>query len=141
MALEHRFTKLSLHEQGKDMVSGSSRPNDPNGKPYELAVRREDFPTIPDPKIFKFSSIANISTKPSRRQNTPDLALPTLAECAAHLEFLETLFILRQKILVSKDLDDVMQTKPKRQTKTGFQGDEKTFKDERLWERRQAKWP
>ncbi|KAF4334705.1 hypothetical protein FBEOM_11445 [Fusarium beomiforme] len=141
MALEHRFTKSSLHELGKDMVSGSKCPKDPNGKPYELAVKREDFPKIPDPSIFKFPSAANSDIKSSRRQNTPDLALPTLAECAAHLEFLETLFILRQRILVSKELDDVMQIKPVRETKTGAQGDSKTFKDEKLWERRQAKWP
>ncbi|KAL5596321.1 hypothetical protein FOVSG1_010010 [Fusarium oxysporum f. sp. vasinfectum] len=141
MALEHRFTKLSLHEQGKEMVSGSSRPNDPNSRPYELAVKPEDFPIIPDPGVFKFSMSKNVNNKLSKRQTAPDLALPTLSECAAHLEFLETLFILRQKILVSKELDDVMQTKPVRETKTGTQGDEKTLKDEKLWERRQAKWP
>ncbi|PNP61297.1 hypothetical protein FNYG_13983 [Fusarium nygamai] len=141
MALEHRFTKLSLHEQGKDMVSGSSRPKNPNGLPYELAVKPEDVPTIPDPGIFEFPTPTNANNAPSRKQNTPDLALPTLSECAAHLEFLETLFILRQKILVSTELDDAMQTKPVRETKTGYQGDEKTLKDDKLWERRQAKWP
>ncbi|KAF5611409.1 uncharacterized protein FSUBG_2241 [Fusarium subglutinans] len=141
MALEHRLTKLSLHEQGKDMVSGSSRPKNPNGLPYELAVKPEDFPVIPDPGIFEFTTPISVKNEPSRRRMTLDLALPTLSECAAHLEFLETLFILRQKILVSKELDDVMQTKPVRETKTGAQGDEKTLKDEKLWERRQAKWP
>ncbi|KAI1014633.1 hypothetical protein LB503_004108 [Fusarium chuoi] len=141
MALEHRFTKLSLHEQGKDMVSGPSRPKNSNGLPYELAVKPEDFPVIPDPSMFNFTTPINVSNEPSRRRMALDLALPTQAECAAHLEFLETLFILRQKILVSKELDDVMQTKPVREHKTGHQGDEKTLKDEKLWERRQAKWP
>ncbi|KAG9504918.1 hypothetical protein J7337_004899 [Fusarium musae] len=141
MALEHRFTKLSLHEQGKDMVSGSSRPKNPNGLPYELAVKPEDVPIIPDPGIFKFTTPISVDHEPSRRRMTLDLALPTLSECAAHLEFLETLFILRQKILVSTELDEAMQIKPIRETKTGYQGDEKTLKDDKLWERRQAKWP
>ncbi|KAF4501102.1 hypothetical protein FAGAP_2687 [Fusarium agapanthi] len=140
MALEHRLTKFSLHEQAKDVVSSSSRPKNPNGLPYELAVKPEDFPTIPDPGVFKFPTPTNSSNAPSRKRTTPDLALPTLSECAAHLEFLETLFILRQRILVSTELDDVMQTKPVRETKTGAQGDEKTLKDDKLWERRQAKW-
>jgi hypothetical protein len=139
MALEHRFTKLSLHERGKDMVSGPNRPNDPNGKPYELVYRPHDIPTIPDPSIFNFENIANDKSVGS--SNTPDLALPNVAECATHLEFLETLFVLRQKILVSRDLDEVMQTEPKREEKTGVQGDTKTFKDEKLWKRRQVKWP
>lgn len=123
------------------MVSGSSRPKNPNGLPYELAVKPEDFPVIPDPGIFNFATPINVNNEPSRRRMTLDLALPTQAECATHLEFLETLFILRQKILVSKELDDVMQTKPVREHKTGAQGDEKTLKDDKLWDRRQAKWP
>ncbi|KIL93013.1 hypothetical protein FAVG1_04194 [Fusarium avenaceum] len=139
MSLEDRITKLSLHEKGSDMVSSPSRPNDPNGKPYEIASKVEDFPVIPNPNIFNFANASN--TKPPRKSSSRDLALPTLAECAAHLEFLETLFILRQKVLVSKELDDVFLIQPTRETKTGFQGDTKTLKDEKLWEKRQAKWP
>ncbi|KAF4440621.1 hypothetical protein F53441_12242 [Fusarium austroafricanum] len=138
MALEHRFTKLSLHEQGKDMVLGKSRPKDSNGKDYKLARDGLDFPIIPSPNIFNFPTTSN--TK-SQRKNIPDLALPIQAECAAHLEFLETLYVLRQKILVSTDLDEVMNTGPKREEKTGAKGDTKVFKDEGLWERRQKKWP
>lgn len=139
MALEHRLTKLSLHQRGKDMVTGPNRPNDPTGKPYKLAYKAEDIPAIPDPSVFNFQDNPNGSS--TRSPSTPDLALPNLAECATHLEFLETLFVLRQKILVSKDLDEVMQTEPRREEKTGVQGDTKTFKDENLWGRRQIKWP
>ncbi|KAL4724483.1 hypothetical protein ACLX1H_009099 [Fusarium chlamydosporum] len=135
MALEHRYTKLSLHKQAKDIVSGQERPADPNGKPYDIAYNPEDFPTIPVDSIFDFSDEIR------RELSDPDFALPTLAECATHLEFLETIFVLRQNILVSQDLDDVMQTQPDREEKTGVNGDIKTFKDEKLWERRQAKWP
>ncbi|KAM0553390.1 hypothetical protein ACHAPJ_007404 [Fusarium lateritium] len=139
MALEHRLTKLSLHEQGKDMVQGKLRPKNPNGIDYPLAYKSEDWPIIPNPGIFNFENVKNI--KPSMKPKTPDLALPTVSECAAHLEFLETLYILRQKILVSKELDEVFQTQPKREEKTGVQGDTKTLKDEDLWKRRQEKWP
>ncbi|ESU10063.1 hypothetical protein FGSG_03198 [Fusarium graminearum PH-1] len=139
MALEHRFTKLSLHQRGKDMVTGPNRPNDPTGKPYELAYKAQDIPVIPDPSVFNFQDIPNGDS--IGNPSTTDLALPDLAECATHLEFLETLFVLRQKILVSKDLDEVMQTEPRREEKTGVQGDTKTFKDENLWGRRQIKWP
>ncbi|KAM0226632.1 hypothetical protein ACHAP5_012382, partial [Fusarium lateritium] len=139
MSLEDRINKLSLHEKGNDMVSSPSLPNDPNGKPYEIASKPADFPIIPNPNIFNFANIPN--TKPSRKANSTDLALPTLAECAAHLEFLETLFVLRQKVLVSKDLDDAFFIQPDREAKTGFQGDTKTLKDDKLWEKRQVKWP
>ncbi|OBS24492.1 hypothetical protein FPOA_05033 [Fusarium poae] len=139
MALEHRLTKLSLHQRGKDIVSAPERPNDATGKPYELAYKAEDVPVIPDSSIFKFENIPNGNS--TTNPKTPDLALPNVAECATHLEFLETLFVLRQNILVSKDLDEVMQTEPRREEKTGAQGDTKTFKDENLWERRQIKWP
>ncbi|KAM0342621.1 hypothetical protein ACHAPU_009350 [Fusarium lateritium] len=138
MALEDRIIKLSLHDKGKDMVSGTSRPNDPNGNPYELALKHEDFPDIPSREIFIFAKVHNSK---HRKSNTPDLALPTLSECATHLEFLETLFILRQKVLVSKDLDEAFCIEPVRETKTGYQGDTKTLKDDNLWEKRQAKWP
>ncbi|KAF4970070.1 hypothetical protein FSARC_2816 [Fusarium sarcochroum] len=142
MAQEHRLTKLSLHEQGKEMVLGKDRPKDPNGLHYRLAFKPEDWPIIPDPSIFQFENTNNTNnTKPSKKPKTPELALPTVSECAAHLEFLETLYMLRQKILVSIGLDEVFQTNPVRETKTGVQGDTKTLKDEGLWERRQAKWP
>ncbi|RGP67641.1 hypothetical protein FSPOR_5829 [Fusarium sporotrichioides] len=139
MALEHSFTKLSLHQKGKDMVSGPNRPNDPTGKPYELAYKAEDVPVIPNPSALNFQDIPNGSS--TGNPSTANLALPNLAECATHLEFLETLFVLRQNILVSTDLDEIMQTEPQREEKTGVQGDTKTFKDEKLWERRQIKWP
>ncbi|RGP77135.1 hypothetical protein FLONG3_4650 [Fusarium longipes] len=139
MALEHRFTKVSLHKQVKDMVSGPNRPNDPDGNPYELAHKPDDIPIIPDSSIFNFKDVPN--DKSSETITSPDLTLPKVAECATHLEFLETLFILRQRILVSTDLDQVMQTEPQRRTETGVQGDTKTFKDDNLWEKRQAKWP
>ncbi|KAF5021926.1 hypothetical protein F66182_6029 [Fusarium sp. NRRL 66182] len=138
MALEHANTKFSLHELGKDMVLGTSCPNDPNGNPYKLAIVPEYAPKIPDPGIFTFKEPnGSIPTNPT----VPDLALPTLSECAAHLEFLETLYVLRQTILVSKDFDEAMCIKPARETKTGVRGDTKTFKDDNLWERRQQKWP
>ncbi|KAH6993149.1 hypothetical protein EDB82DRAFT_167901 [Fusarium venenatum] len=139
MALEDRFTRLSLHQRGKDMVSGPDRPNDPTGKPYELAYKAVDAPIIPNSTIFNFENMPNGNS--ATNPKTPNLALPNEAECATHLEFLETLFVLRQNILVSKDLDEVMQTEPRREEKTGAQGVTKTFKDENLWERRQIKWP
>ncbi|KAF4999578.1 hypothetical protein FGRMN_2326 [Fusarium graminum] len=138
MALEDRIIKLSLHEKGKDMVSGTLRPNDPNGNPYKLAHKPEDFPVIPSPAIFNFAKVQNSK---NQKSNASNLSLPTLAECATHLEFLETLFILRQKVLVSKDLDEVFSISPDREHKTGYQGDTKVLKDDNFWEKRQVKWP
>jgi hypothetical protein len=56
-----------------------------------------------------------------------------------HLEFLEALFVLRQRVLRSEDLDDVFDIKPEyKYVDRG--GEQKRFKDTTLWERRQVKW-
>ncbi|KAG7293715.1 hypothetical protein NEMBOFW57_003772 [Staphylotrichum longicolle] len=103
---------------------------------FALAQSPSDEPVIPSPDIFDF---------PPDSDGPPDIAsnfrLPHRSECAAHLELLETFFALRQRILCSEALDSVMGTMPVRETKTGYSGDTKTFKDPGLWQRRQAKWP
>ncbi|KAF4471911.1 hypothetical protein FALBO_1172 [Fusarium albosuccineum] len=133
MALESSDTKSSLHKLGKDMVLATTRQHGPDGKPYQLSTKPQDKPIIPDLAIFNFDD--------EQKPHNSDVSLPRVAECAAHLEFLETLYVLRQRIFVSKEFDDAMDIKPNRETKTGHVGDTKTFKDNTFWERRQQKWP
>jgi hypothetical protein len=102
---------------------------------FSLASSPSEEPVIPSPEIFHFSQ-DKVTSSPVR-----SFRLPHRSECAAHLELLETLFVLRQRILRSPALDSVMGTEPVRETKTGSDGVTKTFKDDKLWERRQAKWP
>jgi hypothetical protein len=124
MALECPNSKTSLHGFRK-RVRGD----------FALATSRSEEPVIPSPEIFGFPQDGGASSPVS------SFRLPDPSECAAHLELLETFFVLRQRILRSEALDSVMGTEPVRETRTGHNGDTKTFKDDKLWERRQAKWP
>ncbi|KAM5353714.1 hypothetical protein ACJ41O_000364 [Fusarium nematophilum] len=118
------------------MVVATTRPDYADGKPYQLAYNPADRPIIPDPSIFNFDGPDNNQ----RAGNSSDVPLPRIAECAAHLELLETLYVLRQHILVSEDFDTAAGIRPIREIKTGYHGDTKTLKDPTFWERRQAKW-
>ncbi|KAF4982821.1 hypothetical protein FZEAL_1613 [Fusarium zealandicum] len=135
MSLESRDTKTWLHQLGKAMVTATDPQHDEHGKPYQLAYKAEDRPIIPEPSLFDFDQ------EESHMGSAAGLALPQIPECAAHLELLETLYVLRQRILVSDKFDTAMSIRPNRETKTGHRGDTKTFKDETLWGRRQVKWP
>jgi hypothetical protein len=79
----------------------------------------------------------NIFTADDRDGNSD---LPSIAECAVHLEFLETLFVLRQRVLKSETLDEVFDIKPEYKF-VDRKGVRTQLKDETLWERRQVKWP
>lgn len=130
MSLETRKTKTSLHQMGKSMLL-QTQYTDTQGRPYQHSTQPEDQPLIPDPNIFDSGESQIDKTS---------AVLPRISECAVHLELLETFFVLRQNVFISKSIDKAMDIKPNRETKTGFQGDTKTFKDETLWHRRQKKW-
>jgi hypothetical protein len=66
--------------------------------------------------------------------------LPSISDCATHLELLETFFVLRQKVLRTADLDAAFGIEEKHEVKTGRRGETKKMKDATLWNRRQAKW-
>lgn len=131
MSLESSHHKESLHQAGHGLVPTLTQSR--YLAKYSLSTSKAQDPVIPSPALFSFDEQRPASDASGSR-------LPLVAECAAHLELLEVFYVLRQKILVSQDIDDAMNISPKRETKTGKKGDTKTFKDTTLWERRQKKW-
>ena len=98
---------------------------------YRPAGRNEKWPQIPAPNIFQSLNAPEIVRQ--------DRSLPTVAECATHLEFLEVLFVLRQKVLKSNPIDTVYGIEPNYKFVTR-RGQDVRLKDETLWDRRQVKW-
>ncbi|KAK3387875.1 hypothetical protein B0H63DRAFT_471067 [Podospora didyma] len=152
MVLDCAKNKHALHHVGKAATSQLYQGIDGPAsklKEYRLAETPDEEPTIPNPDIFKFeeSSSSTLSSSSSTLRDSSSSSqsnafrFPLSSECAAHLELLEVFFVLRQRILRSVDIDHAMGIAPVRETKTGHNGDTKTFKDTKLWERRQDKWP
>ncbi|EAQ93738.1 hypothetical protein CHGG_01973 [Chaetomium globosum CBS 148.51] len=128
MGLDSPVHMQALHTRGKSTISSFT-----GGKklPYVLAEAKSEQPVIPSPDLF--------SDFPDHKAT--GFRLPTISECAAHLELLETFYVLRQRILRSQKIDGAMGIVPERETKTGVNYDKKTLKDPKLWEKRQKKWP
>ena len=93
-----------------------------------LSKHKDSVPKVPDPKIF-----ADLSQLPGKTEP------PSIAQCAVHLKFLECLFVLRQKVLKSEELDKVFDIEPNYKI-VKRKGVDTKLKDETLWERRQVKW-
>ncbi|KAM7183571.1 Protein of unknown function (DUF1399) domain containing protein [Naviculisporaceae sp. PSN 640] len=134
MPLICRETNQALHRRGHDMLSGFRNGKTPT--PYKIETKDEKKPIIPELEVFRDDEPPATGRKPSHSG-----VLPNVAQCAIHLEFLETLFVLREKILRSDDIDKAMDIQLQRQRKTGFKGDTKELKDTTLETRRRAKWP
>jgi hypothetical protein len=107
------------------------------------ATDRSQEPKIPAPQLFK--SLSD-STPPDSDQ--PDL--PNISECAVHLELLEVLHTLHEKVLQSTALDDTFGYKPVKKTvyrrqysiaKRKYEPYAYTVGDEKFATRRMAKWP
>ncbi|KAF7592077.1 hypothetical protein BBP40_000743 [Aspergillus hancockii] len=107
------------------------------------ALDKSQEPLIPAPQLFK--PLSDVTT-PER----PQLDLPTISECAVHLELLEVLYNLREKVLISKELDDTFGYKPIKKTvyrkrystaKHKYEPYEYTVGDDKFPIRRKAKWP
>jgi hypothetical protein len=128
MAFDCSEHKQALHGHARSFTISSTS----SGKSvYKLAQSEIEQPFIPSPELF--SDFPEPGLKGVR--------LPRIAECATHLELLETFYVLRQRILRSQKLDDAMGVIPQRETKTGVDNKPKEFKDPKLWEKRQIKWP
>ncbi|KAK2753763.1 hypothetical protein FQN55_000126 [Onygenales sp. PD_40] len=75
--------------------------------------------------------------------------LPTVSECAVHLELLQALYMLRRRVLQSKDLDNSFEIVPHPKTVKQYtysQGRRTSFqkvkiKDATYVDRRKSKWP
>jgi len=104
-------------------------------KKYKAAQCEADEPQIPSAAIFEplFSAQSN-----SGARETP--ILPSIAECAVHLELLECFFVLRQRVLKSDELDKVFGIAPRHRV-VKRKGKDVKLKDPGMWERRQVKWP
>ncbi|KAK4200876.1 hypothetical protein QBC40DRAFT_224494 [Triangularia verruculosa] len=129
MTLSCRNNQEVLHHNGRAVLRGFVDRKTRSA--YPSARTSSEEPVIPKPTLFEENHVTN-SERAAR--------LPTVAECAIHLELLETLFVLRERILRSEDIDNSMGITRKRETKTGHNGDTKTFKDATFESRRQAKW-
>jgi hypothetical protein len=147
MALDIAADKHALHATSKsitDIIKCTAK-SVTNGlwefPRYATATSKESEPIIPSPSIFK--PLLNQSDNANRNRSSVAAenvnALPSAAECAVHLEFLETLFVLRQGILRSEDLDSVFDTKPVYKY-VNRRGTQTRLKDDTLWKRRQVKW-
>ncbi|KAK4171644.1 hypothetical protein QBC36DRAFT_339591 [Triangularia setosa] len=129
MTLICRRTQEVLHSGGRAVLRGYI--SNTAATPYPPARKTTDEPVIPEPAVFEQDDTTN---------SAPAARLPTVAECAIHLELLETLFVLRERILRSEEIDKTMGINRRRETKTGHNGDTKTFKDTTFESRRQDKW-
>ncbi|KAI1111527.1 hypothetical protein F5Y14DRAFT_424851 [Nemania sp. NC0429] len=108
-------------------------------------VLPSDHPTIPDPSLFKFGVNPGDTREESRR-------LPTIAECATHLELLQAFRHIRTEIESSSRLDHVfgIEQEPrtvyrKRVVYSGWTSsrvrEPVKLKDDSFKKRREEKWP
>lgn len=67
---------------------------------YRYADTDEEVPKIPDPSLFQFDATGQVQDGVFK--------LPSIAECAAHLEFLTTLATLRCNVLNSAPINRTM---------------------------------
>lgn len=114
----HEFSKKSLQDQKTIQEQKKPKPKPlrglhSNSSPksdipiFETAISLVENPSIPDPKIFDFSTV---------NLDSDDRPLPNVAQCAAHLELLEAFYNIRVKILSSVALDATLGIKPNKRT-------------------------
>lgn len=136
---------------------GCQNPNLPIPRipriPRSPALPNPNCPTIPNPQIFcgltglensesagSASSITAIKDTTGDGTRSLGVVLPTVAECAAHLELLECIVTLRAKVLSSTTLDRAFSIKSRLRTVTQRRGEFK-LDDSTFNQRRMQKWP
>jgi hypothetical protein len=134
MSLTTPDTIDALHKCSKSQLSNLTSPYNLQAQTYRTAQHPREEPVIPSESLFNFDTLS------IDQRETATAVLPSIASCATHLQLLQVLFVLRQNIFTSTDIDASCGIEPERVTKTGVNGDTKTFKDESLWAKRQAKW-
>ncbi|GMF78306.1 unnamed protein product [Aspergillus oryzae] len=104
---------------------------------YERARDKSEEPLIPDPQLFQFSS------------HSTSTDIPTISECAIHLELLEVFHALRDRVQQSTDLDNTFGIKPNIRTVyrkryssqlRKYESYTVTVKDTQFETRRKDKW-
>ena len=92
----HRLSKAEVHNLTP--VINYPYINQQGGlKKYKRASSAAEEPQIPEPALFK-----GLDAAPPAE---PEFAIPTVAECAVHLELLEVFYQLRSSIVNSTELD------------------------------------
>lgn len=127
----------ALHKMGHDRIPHLQSNSDPKHWGWKEANSPAEEPEIPAPSLFQFDEPV---VGESSDSTIAKFRLPSVAECAAHLELLEAFYVIHQQILVSTEIDTAMELKPNRERKTGHKGDTKDLKDPKWWETRQIKW-
>jgi hypothetical protein len=99
MALAIPLHQKALHDASTAAMRAAKNPNWQSGvgqtPAFCTAQTKAEEPVIPAPYVFA-SLICSTA-------NAHDV--PTLGECAAHLELLQAFYAVRRKVLNSKDLD------------------------------------
>ncbi|ORY16588.1 hypothetical protein BCR34DRAFT_584252 [Clohesyomyces aquaticus] len=142
MAFSTPKTTTSLHQWSKQYIRHQEGVrNVLYNKPptFQRASVVEQNPKIPSPSLFS-SDTGSLHNQP--------LALPTVAECAIHLELLQTFQHLRLSIISSEKLDTLLGIELNRRTvfrkvSKGYQRyehEEVQLRDMTFDERRQTKW-
>jgi hypothetical protein len=119
----HGSSKVSLAAMMKKLAKTKSLP-----------ASNTEMPRIPAPALFEFLLGQQQASGPDN-----DLLLPTISDCAAHLELLESLYTLRQRVLQSTKLDAVFGIQEHRHTVVR-KGKTVRLRDATLSDRRQPKW-
>jgi len=143
MALTIGIHQNALHDASSDALEALKTPRWQSGvgltaTPHFPSARtKAEEPVIPAPQVFQ--SLAE-SSIPSAN------AVPTVGECAAHLELLQAFHTLRVKVLQSTELDTTFGIKPNNRTvyRGGYYRQKRTavkLKDNTFATRRGEKWP
>ncbi|KAE8351978.1 hypothetical protein BDV28DRAFT_136029 [Aspergillus coremiiformis] len=131
----------SLHRATR---TDMNRANNSFSYAYKTAQNRSEEPIIPDPELFHFQPPSDSHSAALKSD------LPTVSQCAVHLELLEVFHTLRQKILQSTELDASFDILPHPRTvyRKGYSSAKRkyeistyTAKDTTFESRREEKWP
>ncbi|OGM45320.1 hypothetical protein ABOM_006402 [Aspergillus bombycis] len=139
MALLVSLNLASLHRASGAEINNAKFSN--TTYQYQKALGKSEEPMIPGPQLFQPSS---------RLTNTNRHDLPTISECAVHLELLEVFHALRDRVQQSTDLDKTFSIKPNTRTvyrkryssaKRKYESYTATVRDTTFETRRKNKWP
>jgi hypothetical protein len=136
MALAIGFHQQALHSFSKGTLNSLKRPE--QVVTYPPANTKAQEAVIPSPALFEGLS-------DSAHSHDDDAAsLPTVAECAVHLELLQCFHTLRAEVLKSTDLDKAFGILPKPEIivrRYGRRSRTIKKKDQTFATRRKEKWP
>jgi hypothetical protein len=143
MALTINLHQRALHDASRDAMfdlkyqSWQSSAGLTSTLHIRAAQTKAEEPVIPAPQAFQ-----SLSHSPIQNTN----GVPTIGECAAHLELLQSFHMLRVKVLQSRDLDTTFGIKPINRTvfrkgRRGKRGKAVKLRDDTFTSRRREKWP